>query len=45
MHSVVKSSRKTIRIKENKKIKFLDQIDFKHIMDSRIIQYYNLVEH
>ena len=23
----------------------IDQIDFKHVMDGRIIQYYNLVAH
>ena len=37
--------RKTFRLKENGKITFLDRIDFRHVINENIVQYYNLVKH
>ena len=39
------TGRKTFRLKENSKITFLDRIDFRHLMNDNLVQYFNLVEH
>lgn len=39
------AGRKTIKIKKDNKILFMDQIDFEHIVEGGLVRYYNLVEH